>query len=60
MIKVLSFPSVNLGGADSVQIRLALLPVKKQKFKTKIKSVEEPNFHEEFFFKGVSAVDVRR
>ena len=49
-----------LGGADSIQIRVALLPTKKQKWKTKIKSIEEPEFNEEFFFKQVSAVDVRR
>ena len=48
------------GGADSIQVRLALLPSKRQKFKTKIRPAEDLNFNEEFFFKNISAVDVRR
>ncbi|XP_074662177.1 synaptotagmin-14-like [Tubulanus polymorphus] len=44
-------PSKDRGGANSTQIRMLLLPTKKQRHKTKIKNGENPDFHETFSFK---------
>ena len=43
-------PAKDRGGASNIQLRLMLLPTKKQKFKTKVKTGESPVFEETFVF----------
>ena len=46
-------PSVDRGGASHAQVRILLLPTKKQKFKTKVKSGQNPVYQENFIFKNI-------
>ncbi|XP_076463797.1 uncharacterized protein LOC143295972 isoform X2 [Babylonia areolata] len=46
-------PTKDRGGANSTQVRLMLLPTKKQRFKTKVKEGEEPVFDETFVFSKI-------
>ena len=47
-------PSKERGGANNTQVRLLLLPTKKQRHKTKVKQGDNPNFEEKFVFNKVS------
>ncbi|KAH7972035.1 hypothetical protein HPB52_005806 [Rhipicephalus sanguineus] len=52
-------PSRDRGGANSVQVRLLLLPHKRQKFRTKIKQAgEDMTFNETFAFTRISPEEV--
>ncbi|XP_052699522.1 synaptotagmin-16-like isoform X2 [Crassostrea angulata] len=46
-------PSKERGGASSTQVRILLLPTKKQRYKTKIKTGENPVFNENFVFNKI-------
>lgn len=46
-------PSVERGGASHAQVRIVLLPTKKQKFKTKVKSGQNPVYQESFVFSKI-------
>ena len=51
-------PTKHRGGASTVQVRVVLLPSKKQRFKTKAKPATNPNFHETFTFSRVPQSDL--
>ncbi|KAG1681759.1 Synaptotagmin-16 [Nymphon striatum] len=51
-------PTKERGGANSVQVRLLLLPAKKQKHKTKIKQGNSPEFNENFVFSRINPEEV--
>ncbi|XP_048259170.1 synaptotagmin-14-like isoform X3 [Haliotis rufescens] len=51
-------PAKDRGGASNVQVRMMLLPTKKQKFKTKVKTGENPTFDENFAFSKIFPDDV--
>ncbi|XP_067681547.1 synaptotagmin-14-like isoform X2 [Haliotis asinina] len=51
-------PAKDRGGASNVQVRMMLLPTKKQKFKTKVKTGENPTFDENFSFSKIFPDDV--
>lgn len=44
-------PNKERGGASSTQVRLLLLPTKKQRHKTKVKVGDDPEYQETFVFK---------
>lgn len=46
-------PSKERGGANNTQVRLLLLPTKKQRHKTKVKQGDNPAFEETFVFNKV-------
>lgn len=46
-------PSVDRGGASHSQVRILLLPNKKQRYKTKVKSGHNPVFQESFIFNKI-------
>lgn len=46
-------PSKERGGASSTQVRILLLPTKKQRYKTKVKTGENPVFNENFVFNKI-------
>ena len=47
-------PTKERGGANNTQVRLLLLPTKKQRHKTKVKPGENPLFEETFVFNKIS------
>lgn len=47
-------PAKERGGANNTQVRLLLLPTKKQRHKTKVKQGDNPAFEETFVFNKVS------
>ena len=47
-------PTKERGGANNTQVRLLLLPTKKQRHKTKVKPGENPLYEETFVFKNIS------
>ena len=47
-------PTKQRGGANNTQVRLLLLPTKKQRHKTKVKPGENPLYEETFVFKNIS------
>ncbi|KAK3093762.1 hypothetical protein FSP39_019841 [Pinctada imbricata] len=51
-------PSKDRGGASNCQVRMLLLPTKKQRYKTKVKSGENPVFNENFTFSKISPEEV--
>ncbi|CAC5402921.1 SYT14_16 [Mytilus coruscus] len=51
-------PSVERGGASHAQVRIVLLPTKKQKFKTKVKSGQNPVYQESFVFSKIPQGEV--
>lgn len=51
-------PAKERGGANNTQVRLLLLPTKKQRHKTKVKQGENPSFEETFVFNKVSEEEV--
>ena len=46
-------PAKDRGGASYVQVRILLLPTKKQRYKTKVKLGENPVFNENFVFNKI-------
>ena len=46
-------PTKERGGANNTQVRLLLLPTKKQRHKTKVKQGENPLFEETFVFNKI-------
>jgi len=58
VIRAEDVPTKQRGGAGSVQVRVVLLPSKKQRFKTKAKPAANPNFHETFTFSRVPQSDL--
>lgn len=46
-------PSKERGGANSSQVRVLLLPTRKQRHKTKVKSGENPVFQEAYIFSKI-------
>lgn len=46
-------PSKERGGASSSQVRLLLLPTRKQRHKTKVKTGENPNYEDTFMFNKI-------
>ncbi|XP_015755323.1 PREDICTED: synaptotagmin-16-like isoform X4 [Acropora digitifera] len=59
VLRAEDIPTKHRGGAASVQVRVVLLPAKKQRFKTKTKPSTNPNFHETFTFSRVSQSDLQ-
>ncbi|XP_062569887.1 synaptotagmin-16-like isoform X2 [Saccostrea cucullata] len=51
-------PSKERGGASSTQVRIMLLPTKKQRYKTKVKTGENPVFNENFVFNKIPQEEV--
>ena len=51
-------PSVDRGGASHSQVRILLLPTKKQKFKTKVKTGQNPVYQESFIFNKIPQEEV--
>ncbi|KAJ8309147.1 hypothetical protein KUTeg_014021 [Tegillarca granosa] len=51
-------PSKERGGASSSQVRLLLLPTRKQRHKTKVKTGENPNFEDTFMFTKIPPEEV--
>ena len=47
-------PAKERGGANNTQVRLLLLPTKKQRHKTKVKQGDNPEFEESFVFSKIS------
>lgn len=59
VLRAHDLPSRDRGGANSVQVRLLLLPHKRQKFRTKIKQAgEDMTFNETFAFTRISPEEV--
>ncbi|KAK6183281.1 hypothetical protein SNE40_010790 [Patella caerulea] len=52
-------PAKDRGGANNVQVRAMLLPTKRQKHKTKVKSGENPIFNEDIVFNKIFPDDVQ-
>lgn len=53
IVRAEDVPTKQRGGASTVQVRIVLLPSKKQRFKTKAKPATNPNFQETFTFSRV-------
>ncbi|XP_052270221.1 synaptotagmin-14-like isoform X2 [Dreissena polymorpha] len=51
-------PSKDRGGSNNTQVRLLLLPTKKQRHKTKVKQGDNPIYEESFVFNKISEEDV--
>ncbi|XP_052769908.1 synaptotagmin-14-like isoform X2 [Mya arenaria] len=51
-------PAKERGGANNTQVRLLLLPTKKQRHKTKVKQGDNPGYEETFVFNKISEEDV--
>lgn len=58
IVRAEDIPTKQRGGAASVQVRVVLLPSKRQRFKTKAKSSTNPNFHESFTFNRVTSSEI--
>lgn len=58
IVQAQDLPSRDRGGANHVQVRILLLPHKRQKHKTKIRQGENPQFNECFVFNRISPEDV--
>lgn len=59
VLRAHDLPSRDRGGANSVQVRLLLLPHKRQKFKTKIRQAsQDTRFDESFAFSRISPEEV--
>ncbi|XP_066911034.1 synaptotagmin-3-like isoform X2 [Clytia hemisphaerica] len=50
VIRLAELPSIKRGGADSVRIHLCVLPMRKQRFKTKIQTASQGVFNQTFQF----------
>ncbi|XP_065064081.1 synaptotagmin-16-like isoform X4 [Rhopilema esculentum] len=53
VIRAAEIPSRARGGASTVQVRLVLLPLKRLRFKTKVRPASNPVFNETFSFHNV-------
>lgn len=58
VLQARDIPSKDRGGATHTQVRLLMLPSKKQKHKSKIRSGENPQFMESFLLHRVNPEDV--
>nr|XP_015907989.1 synaptotagmin-16 isoform X2 [Parasteatoda tepidariorum] len=54
VLQAQDLPDRERGGSNHVQVRLLLLPHKRQKFKTKIRTGCKPQFNESFIFNRIS------
>ncbi|CAG7725575.1 unnamed protein product, partial [Allacma fusca] len=54
IIQVRGVPAKDIGGASNTQVRIVLLPSRKQKHKTKVRPGENPSFMESFVFSKVN------
>ena len=59
ILRAEDLPTKERGGASTVQVRVVLLPGKKQRFKTKLKPSDNPGFHETFTFSRVTQEEIR-
>ncbi|XP_032238358.2 synaptotagmin-16 isoform X2 [Nematostella vectensis] len=59
VVRAEDIPTKQRGGASSVQVRIVILPTKKQRFKTKAKPATNPNFHETFTFTRITQNELR-
>jgi hypothetical protein len=59
ILKAEDLPTKERGGPSMVQVRVVLLPPKKQRFKTKPKSSNNASFHETFTFSHVTQEEIR-
>jgi hypothetical protein len=59
ILKAEDLPTKERGGPSMVQVRVVLLPTKKQRFKTKPKSSNNASFHETFTFSHVTQEEIR-
>eukprot|EP00794_Sanderia_malayensis_P019857 gene19853-21799_t len=53
IVRAAEIPSRARGGASTVQVRLVLLPLKRLRFKTKVRPASNPVFNETFSFHNV-------
>lgn len=53
ILQARDIPSKDRGGANNAQVRLLLLPTKKQRHKTKIKPGDNPEFGDQFQFNKI-------
>uniref|UniRef100_A0A1S4MWQ2 C2 domain-containing protein n=1 Tax=Pediculus humanus subsp. corporis TaxID=121224 RepID=A0A1S4MWQ2_PEDHC len=58
VLQARDIPSKDRGGATHTQVRLLMLPSKKQKHKSKIRSGENPQFMESFLLHRINPEDV--
>ncbi|XP_013386505.1 synaptotagmin-14 [Lingula anatina] len=58
IIQAKDIPTRERGGANHTQVRLLLLPSKKQRHKTRVKTGEDPIFQEEFLFTKIAPEEV--
>ena len=58
VIRAAEIPSRARGGASTIQIRLVLLPLKRHRFKTKVRPASNPVFNETFTFYNVDPPSV--
>ncbi|ODN06631.1 Synaptotagmin-16 [Orchesella cincta] len=58
IIQVRGVPPKDIGGANNTQVRVVLLPGRKQKHKTKVRPGENPSFMETFVFTKINPEDV--
>uniref|UniRef100_T1J0L6 C2 domain-containing protein n=1 Tax=Strigamia maritima TaxID=126957 RepID=T1J0L6_STRMM len=58
VLQARDIPTKDRGGANNVQVRLLLLPSKKQKHKTKIRQGDCPQFNETFLFSRINPEEV--
>lgn len=56
--KAREIPAKDRGGANNTQVRVMLLPTKKQRFKTKVKEGHDPAYEETFTFSKVTPDEV--
>ncbi|KAK7487111.1 hypothetical protein BaRGS_00021606 [Batillaria attramentaria] len=56
--KAREIPAKDRGGANNTQVRVMLLPTKKQRFKTKVKEGQDPVYDETFTFSKVTPDEV--
>lgn len=59
ILRAEDLPTKERGGPSTVQVRVVLLPGKRQRFKTKSKPSNNPSFHETFTFSRVSQEEIR-
>ncbi|XP_028398731.1 synaptotagmin-16-like isoform X3 [Dendronephthya gigantea] len=59
ILKAEDLPTKERGGPSMVQVRVVLLPAKKQRFKTKPKASNNASFHETFTFSHVTQEEIR-
>lgn len=58
VIQAQDLPSRDRGGANHVQVRILLLPHKRQKYKTKIRNGSNLQFNETFIFSRISPEEI--